>query len=438
MRRKNRKWVALAGALYLFVWVSAFHWGSGLRVPEGNIFIRIEREGIRRLGEEKARAEQQKAPPPPTGEARLTMAGPAYVAARYDTSHVVFIVATDTESRFSNSPFIHSSGTPTKLATPAQPAAPLAGLQELWEPDSHSLHFFPEVVQKAQPGQSWVMNLSPDASIPVVIERVIIAPTGCSLALGFLASVAAEQQPVFTSSRREYFVVRRAAVEPADPPVPSHIAELPGWKASPAAAKAIEQQLNGRMKEEVAKIDATLIGNALSPGATSVPLPIGDARPRMKEWLHADQGLLRDEGTLDYDSRAFMLTPDGAPRVLVRARWRLAEATAFLMSAWFRADPSRSDVAPVLLWTDSTWSSALRAGEAPVSLGDGLDFQTILNEFDADHDGWAELLIHSYDTHSWQPATTSIAPYLYTDKGLVPMKMPLRRDADSPQSCLDP
>ena len=90
----------------------------------------------------------------------------------------------------------------------------------------------------------------------------------------------------------------------------------------------------------------------------------------------------------------------------------------------------------------------MHQGEAPASIGDRLDFQTILNEFDADSDGWAELLVHSYDiqsdqtqssgAHSPATASTTIAPYLYTDKGLEPLKMAFHRDLQSPESCLDP
>jgi hypothetical protein len=170
-------------------------------------------------------------------------------------------------------------------------------------------------------------------------------------------------------------------------------------------------------------------------------LPVGDARPRLKEWLHADKGLARDAGVLDYDVRAFRISPDGAPRLFVRARWTLAGAPAFLMTAWFQDDLANSEAAPVLLWADSSWSEAMRNGDAPVSLGDRLDFERVLNEFDADRDGWAELLIHSYDARVSQPsqvATTSIGLYLYTDKGLVPMKAPLRRGEESADACMDP
>jgi hypothetical protein len=431
MQRKNRKWVATAVALYLLLGWTAYRWSISQRLPEGNIFNRIEHEGIRRLAEE--RAKQAQAPPPtqPIAGSCLSAAGPAFVAARFDPTHVVFIVTPDTETRFSTAHGIHLSATPTKISAPAKPLAPLAGLQELYEPDSYSLHFFPKIVQKTQPGDQWTLNVSPDSSMPVAIERPVIAPIGCSLAIGFLAAIPPEQQSAVDASSREYFVVRSKPVESADPAVNSQIGELPDWKPSRAAAKQIEQQLNDRMKQEVARIDARLLANAGTPGEAAGEFPVGGARPRLKEWIRADQGLAHGEGTLDYDLRAFRLAPDGAPRLFARARWTLANATVFLMTAWFKAESPTTR--PVLLSADSSWSNSLREDEATGSLGDRLDFQTVLNEFDADHDGWAELLVHSH-----QGTSTTIALYLYTDLGLVPMKASLRRESTSPESCLDP
>jgi hypothetical protein len=462
MRRKNRKWVAIAVGLYLFVMWSAYRWAIAQRPTDGNIFDRIEREGVRRLEEERAK---EAAGPKPTGESRLTAAGPAFVAVRYDATHVVFMVAAETESRFATSS--HFSGTPAKIPAPPNPAAPLAGFQELWEPDSHSLHFFPEIVQKTQPGEQWSLSLSPTTTIPVVIDRAVIAPTGCSLAMGFLATVPTDQLAALAASAHEYFAVRRKPVESADPPLSSHIAELTAWKLSPATTNQIEHELTERMKQEVAKIDARLIANAGSPGATAGEAPVGHAQPRLKEWIHVDRGLIRGEEELDYDIRVFRLTPDGAPRLFVRARWKLANAPVFLMTAWFKAESSEGEpaaavssktktsktesskafqktvssqansshgeVSLVLLSADASWSSLLREGPVTGALGDLLDFQTILNEFDADHDGWAELLIHSDEG-----AATTLALYLYSDLGLAPLKTPLRRDTQSPESCVDP
>ncbi len=394
--------------------------------------------------------------PRPLGRRGSTRPDPAFVAARYDATRVVFMVAAETESRFAAS--AHFSASPTKISAPLKPAAPLAGFQELSEPDSQAVHFFPEIVQKTQPGERWSLDVSPDATFPVVIERAVIAPSGCSLAMGFLATVPLEQQLAFAASAQEYFAVRHRAVESADPPVTSHIAELSGWKLSPRVTKQLEQQLTERMQRDLGRIDGRLIANAGSPGATANESPVGHAQPCLKEWIHVDRGLNRGEGTLDYDIRAFRLTPDGAPRLFVRARWKLANAPVFLMSAWFKVGPfeatntskaesmkaslnaasfqpnsAQAEASPVLLSADSSWSSVLREGAVTGALADSLDFQTILNEFDADHDGWAELLIHSD-----QGAASTITLYLYSDMGLAPLKTLLHRDEQSPESCVNP
>jgi hypothetical protein len=183
------------------------------------------------------------------------------------------------------------------------------------------------------------------------------------------------------------------------------------------------------MKQEVAQLDLRITSNlAAQQGESSV----GTGRPTLKEWLHADKALMRGDGTLEYDLHAYSLTPDGIPRLLVRARWRVNASSVFLMTAWFKA----SDESPTLLFADSSWSLAMREGTSRDNLGDTLAFQTVLNEFDADHNGWAELLVHSQVPDSEQD--TEIAPYLYTDQALVPMKLAFRRDMQPPASCLDP
>jgi hypothetical protein len=85
-----------------------------------------------------------------------------------------------------------------------------------------------------------------------------------------------------------------------------------------------------------------------------------------------------------------------------------------------------------MLSSDTSWSSALREGRPGASLGDTLDFQTILNEFDDDHDGWAELLVHSTDGTS-----ARFTLDLYTDLGLVPTKTSFQRELVSPESCAE-
>ncbi len=451
MRRKNRKWVAVAVIIYLGIIVAAFRWSASQRLPgEPNIITKHINDELKRMAAEKA--EQDKLAPKPTGESRLTAAGPAYIAARYDDSHIAFIVTTDTGSRFASSPWIRQAAL-TKVSASARPSAPLAGLQELWEPDTQSLHFFPKVIQDSKPGDQWILSISPTLTIPVTIDRAVVAPTGCNLALGFLAEIPADQQGKFATAPVDYFAVRRAAVEPADPQVHSSIVELNAFKLTPTAAKQVEQQLNARMQLELAHIDADLRTNAATPGATVNEMPIANPLPRLKEWLHADKALAAGAGKFDYDVHAYTLSPDQSPRLFVRARWILAGSPVFLMTAWFKQNPEVTTKAgapllpevgrsgdfsqqnPILrlLFTDASWSKQMREGETAGTLGNDLEFESILNQFDADHDGWAELLMHSY-----QKGSSVLSLYLYTDQALVPIKAPLTHDFASADACLDP
>ena len=79
MRRKNRKWVAMAALAYLFVMWCAYRWAIGQRPADGNILDHIEREEVRKHRERGAReaAELAKAAQP-TGQSRLEAAAPAF------------------------------------------------------------------------------------------------------------------------------------------------------------------------------------------------------------------------------------------------------------------------------------------------------------------------------------------------------------------------
>jgi len=472
MRRKYRPYVALGAGLYLFIMWSAFRWERSQHLPDGTIFDHIENERKKKFVEDQKEEDQKKAqkkqlearPELATAESRLN-ASPAFVAVRYDAYHVVFMVATDSESRFGQASHASQTRAPQKIAAPAQTSARLAGLEELWETDAGTSRRLPENVKDTAPGDEWTLSVSTDSTVPVTIARAVTAPTGCSLALGFLAAVPEKQQAEFAASREEYFVVRRepvaasAPLTPSQPvpvavpaPAPSsvHVAELADWKPTANFQNQITALLNQRMLQEVPRLDATLRANGSVPEQNPDPWLAANVRARRREWLHRDKRLAAGEGQLDYDQRAFRLTPDGAPRLFVRARWKLDGAAAFLMTAWFRAETGaaqpratqedaqkgsepRSDDRGRLemLSADTSWSSAMREGRPGASLGDTLDFQTILNAFDDDHDGWAELLVHSTDG-----ASAHFTLELYTDLGLVPTKTSFQRDLVSPESCV--
>jgi hypothetical protein len=449
MRRKYRPYVAIGVGLYLLVMWSAFRWERAQHLPDGNIFEHIENERRRKFAEDQKK--QAAAQPASTAESRMN-AAPAFIAVRYDADHVVFMVATDSESRFGHASGSSQQRAPQKIAAPAQPSAHLAGLEELWETDSGWSRRVPENVKDTVPGEQWSLSIGADSQVPVTVERAVTAPTGCSLALGFLAAVPEKQRAEFAAISEQYFVVRRGAAPvadsalvppqsaPASTPVSAHIAELADWKATENLQKQLAALLNQRMLQELARIDATLRANLHSPDPNPDPWLAGNVRTRRREWMHRDKKLAAGEGQLDYDVRAFRLTPDSAPRLFVRARWKLDGAAAFLMTAWFRAegDSSKAPASPsaeehiALLSADSSWSSALREGRPGDALGDTLDFETILNEFDDDHDGWAELLVHSTDGVS-----ARFTLELYTDLGLVPTKTAFQRELVSPESCVE-
>jgi hypothetical protein len=84
MRHKNRKWLAMAAGGYLLAMGSAYRGAMAQRPTDGNI-DHIEREGIRRLEDERAKTAA--AGPKSNGETRLNAAGPAFCAARYDARY---------------------------------------------------------------------------------------------------------------------------------------------------------------------------------------------------------------------------------------------------------------------------------------------------------------------------------------------------------------
>jgi len=421
MSRKLRLLALIASASFIFVLWSAYRWGENQRYPDGNIFEHLE--NVRRSKLPKPAPPEPALAPVPTAAAQLN-AAPAFVALRYDAAHVVFIAGADTAPRFGP-----SFGSVRKLMPSLEPAAAQAGIGELWEPDSESLASLPEIVKSTAKGEHWTLYLSPTSVIPVLIERPVVAATGCSLSAGFLATVPPDQRSAFAASRKDRFVVRRSPAEPAEGPhSPVPVAELPDWKLTPDLEQQIATILNDRMKQELSQIDAYLRASGERPAQVEDLRGTTALGPRVEQRAPRDEALRQGKGKLDYDVRAFRITPDGVPRLFVRARWEAPGEAPFMMTAWLRAEAK-----PILLFADSSWSAALRknGGEGPAS--DGLDFQSVLNVFDEDQDGWGELLVDSRDGNS-----ARIGLYLYTDLGLVKLNASLDRDLHEAESCVDP
>jgi hypothetical protein len=98
----------------------------------GHIFDHIENERKEKFVEDQKKDEkkdQKYQPPTSTAELRIN-ASPAFIAVRDDANRVVFMVATDSKSRFGSTSEAIQKSALQKVAAPAQASAHLAGLEE--------------------------------------------------------------------------------------------------------------------------------------------------------------------------------------------------------------------------------------------------------------------------------------------------------------------
>jgi hypothetical protein len=225
---------------------------------------------------------------------------------------------------------------------------------------------------------------------------------GCFAAPGFVADVPRTYQ---IDDSAKFFLVHRPAGVPAEAAGNAAVGPLPDWTPAPEVRARIEQMLQARLKDDVAAVhneSATGYERAASAGA--------DWKQWADQWSAFDARLARGEGRLDYYVQAFRLTPDGTPRLYVRARWTLDGTPAFLMTAWLRAEPTL-----VFQSVDTHTASLMRMGEMRGRTLGLDDLPTVLNVFDrrGDHEG--ELLLYSRGYEGFD-----IHLFRYTDTGPVP------------------
>src|SRR5262249_24451197 len=197
----------------------------------------------------------------------------------------------------------------------------------VFQADDDLLKNHHELFERVQVGEEWELDLSPASRVHAVVTAPVIVETGCFAGPGFVAQISTADQLSFAAAGGEYFLLHKpgkafnAVVDPESKP----IGELAYWKATSEFAVALQKLLNERMRQELVKVHQENSGEYEREAA---------ADPRAKPWSKIDDKLAHGEGKLDYDTQAFQLTPDGVPRVYVRARWRVGGKAAFLMSAW--------------------------------------------------------------------------------------------------------
>lgn len=318
---------------------------------------------------------------------------PTVIAFRYDKTRVFFPAGDFADFDWDRTKKLKDLGAPTAKNGP----------EGLWVADAELLRDHHELFNSAQSGEEWQLEISSSSRMAVIIKEPVVAEVVGDAMTGFLAEVTPPDQAKFSASPNQYFLIHRISGASDQRPHQemSRIGELPNWKATPEERTQIEHLLNARMKTELAGMhhytymdeDATRKYPELAEG--------------FEMWRRFDRALVTDEAKLDYDIQAFQLTPDGAPRLFIRAQWTVEQKPAFLMSAWVRTQPN-----PTVEAADSGSSDVIRIinGYAPnlESLG------TVLNVFDRKSDGRGELLILSTGYEGF-----NIQLFRYTDAGPV-------------------
>lgn len=276
---------------------------------------------------------------------------------------------------------------------------------DLWEPNPDVLAANQELFDQAHPGEQWQLEVSANSRIPVIVQKAVIGASDSYFA-GFLAEVAPASQKELAASMQQYFLIHKGT-----PPGRGSTSEtprigpLPEWKATPELEAEIERILNARMQVEL-------------PAVHTESAPeyerVGNIDETWEAWAKQleqfDEKLSLGEGKLDYDTQAFLLTPDGVPRVFVRARWTINQKPAFLLALWLRAGPALTVEA-----IDARWARTMRTREFSGLALDRRYLGTILNVFDPDSDGHGALLIFGRGYEG-----VGITLYRYTDTGLLP------------------
>jgi hypothetical protein len=245
----------------------------------------------------------------------------------------------------------------------------------------------------ARPGDRWIVDAGRRGRFHVTVDQLVIGYKDCGEAWGVLATVAPDEAARFETVTEKYYVARLEREE------------------EPAAVRTslgpIAFQLDDARRTELA---ALLEQERVRTWADVKP-DAEDSYSRAEKrglkwparWRSLDARLARGEGALTFDVQAFRLTPDGDPRLFVRARWSAAGYVAYALSAWVRM--SNTLVAED---TNPWFSRAMRMGEFQQWPVTDRSLGLVLNVHDLDGDGRAEIL---FTTEGYENLSVDLLGY---------------------------
>ena len=324
---------------------------------------------------------------PLIGQTQQTASQDIQIAHRYDDQRVVLLLTKISDHSISpgrDSELVESPALPP-------PVASQSGMQ-LWpwrNPEFWSQH--QEAVSEAPLRQRWLLFAGKGRRFRFKIEKHLVTQMNCEAGIVAMGLVEPEDLLAFRQvAEMQYLAlpdISDVVATPVDPVVvPALLEELP--ETSEGSNPALEAALEGLLVRELPKVQQAAERD-----------PVARRRGTLRTWRSYDERLARGDARLSYDRKKLRISPDGVPRLYVRAKWTLDENTVFLLSAWFRSGDELTVEA-----ADVGASHALRTPEFQHFDLD-LDWVgDILNIFDWDNNGWGELLIdrHGYESYGFE------------------------------------
>jgi len=305
------------------------------------------------------------------------------VAFRYDTGRVVFVVGSLSG--------VYQRDLEALPELPA-PEARLSALQ-LYRADLENVPGAADIAGWFDDADRWSVDTGRER-VRAKIERFAPALRPCEAVLAAIAAVEPGDRARFDRVREKYFLVQRDTESGLPPPAGPISLSAPDPPLTELERLGVEDLLKEALGEELARVRK---GDSYDwSGGPS--------------WRALDARLARAEGDLRFDSQMLRATPDGVARLYVRASWVLDNRIVFLMSAWIRRGARLNAEA-----VNSRPSTLLRMRifqSTPFSrewLG------LLLNVFDRDGDGWAEILITS-----WGYESAAFELFEYSESGPQP------------------
>ena len=219
----------------------------------------------------------------------------------------------------------------------------------------------------------WTLHTSPGRQVAAIADRIVGGSAQCRSAVGVLLEIPPEHRDEFSRVSSHYFVAAPAVHAPVAVPR-SRLGSFP-LELSSTQRQQVEELLSDVLRRELPAV--------ASKAAVDAPGQRDPNRARI------DAALVAGGGRLAYDVQAYRLGPDPAPVLFVRARWFVDSTLGFAAGFWLRVNAGGGvDV----IDQDLVAASWLRM---PLSRGRVHDASIglVLNVFDLDGDGWAEILV---------------------------------------------